>query len=84
MTDRSVWTVAITLKLIKPLGPKKCISIQSRQVIYLNPGGGIYKAENFVFLTSLLSALVALTGFTTFSIIEITQLSLPGSGVHKQ
>ena len=46
----------------------------------LNPGGGIYKAENEV--TSLLSALMPLTGFTPFS-IEITQPGLPGSGVHK-
>ena len=33
------------------------------------------------FLTSLLSALVASTRFTPFS-IEITQPGLPGSGVH--
>ena len=45
--------------------------------IALNPGDGVYKAENF--LTSLFSALVAFTSFR----MEITQTDQPGSGVHK-
>ena len=46
-----------------------------------NPDGGIYKAGKFVF-SSVISVLVAFTGFTPFS-IEITQPGLPSSSVHK-
>ena len=48
--------------------------------IALNPGDGVYKAENFVFSQlSLFSVLVAFTSFC----MEITQTDQPGSGVHK-
>ena len=45
----------------------------------LNPGGGIYKAENFVF--SPVSSLYLWRSH--LFCMEIMQPGLPGSGVHK-
>ena len=56
---------------------KNLAEIKNLTLVSLNPDGG-----KLHFFTSLFSALVALTVFTPFS-MEITQPSLPGSGVHK-